>query len=353
MDGVGHSDEKDSTQRPIRRSQQNMKWQRDQRAPYPKQQRSQHQKSQQDQQGQQQQHQKSQQDQQGQQQHQKSQQDQQGQQQQHQKSQDQQGQQQHQKSQQDQQGQQQHQKSQQDQQGQQQQHQKSQDQQDQQDQQQKAQQDQQQKAQQDQQQKSQQGQQHQKSQQHHQKSQQHQQRSQQRQQQPQPQLPSPPLAQVRLTDDDMFNVKDHTPRVSPYPPCSTWTQRPVEPLFADASDPFGVGHFYAFFHSLLNLAPINIENDRDLQRAAQSPFEKLELWQTGARFDLVYVLEGVRRFRVFIASKKLTRPLEGFPISTGEKNHPIIMDDDRMNFDVLCIFLGNKIGEVKKKGLEM
>ena len=310
MDGVGHSDEKESTQRPIRRSQQNMKWQRDQRAPYPKQQRSQ-----------QDQHQMSQQ------QHQKSQQDQQGQQQQHQ-----QGQQQHQqKSQQDQ-----HQKSQQDQ------HQMSQ-------------QDQRQRSQQQQHQKSQQRQHHQKSQQRQQqKSQQHQQHQKSQQhQQPQPQPPSPPLAQVRLTDDDMFKVKDHTPRVSPYPPCSTWTQRLVEPLFADASDPFGVGHFYAFFHSLLNLPPINIEDDRDLQRAAQSPFEKLELWQTGARFDLVYVLEGVRRFRVFIASKKLTRPLEGFPISTGEKNHPIIMDDDKMNFDVLCIFLGNKIGEVKKKGLEM
>jgi len=348
MDGVGHSDEKESTQRPIRRSQQNMKWQRDQRAPYPKQQRSQqdqhqmsqqqHQKSQQDQQGQQQQeHQRSQQEQQRQQQHQKSQQDQHqmSQQQQHQRSQEDQ----HQKSQQDQ-----HQRSQEDQ------HQKSQ-----QDQHQMSQQDQRQRSQQQQHQKSQQRQHHQKSQQRQQqKSQQHQQHQKSQQhQQPQPQPPSPPLAQVRLTDDDMFKVKDHTPRVSPYPPCSTWTQRLVEPLFADASDPFGVGHFYAFFHSLLNLPPINIEDDRDLQRAAQSPFEKLELWQTGARFDLVYVLEGVRRFRVFIASKKLTRPLEGFPISTGEKNHPIIMDDDKMNFDVLCIFLGNKIGEVKKKGLEM
>jgi hypothetical protein len=122
----------------------------------------------------------------------------------------------------------------------------------------------------------------------------------------------------------------------------------VEPLFADASDPFCVGHFYAIFHSLLNLPPINIEDDGDLQRATKSPFEKLELWQNGGRFDLIYVLEGVRRFRIFIVSKKLTRPTESFPLTAGEKNYPILLDDDKMNFDVLCIFLSNKIAEVKR-----
>jgi hypothetical protein len=167
-------------------------------------------------------------------------------------------------------------------------------------------------------------------------------------------LQQPDVVPLVISDADIFDVQDRTlQRVDPYPLCAQWTQRPVELLFKDSNDPFGVGHLYALFHSLLNFPPINTDNDKELQRASQSPYENLELWQRGARFDLVYAVNKTPRLRIFIASKKLTQPSGEFPSTNKEKNYPILLDEDRMNFNVLCIFLSNKIAEVKKKGVEM
>jgi hypothetical protein len=173
------------------------------------------------------------------------------------------------------------------------------------------------------------------------------------QSQPQPNTPSPQTAAKLLTDRDVFGLQDRIERINPYPLCSKWTQRPIEPIFGDPDDPISLGHFYALFHSLLNLPLIRIDDPKELQRASLSPFEKMELWQSGVRFDLVYVIKNrdqeERKFRIFLAAKKLTRPGPDFPSTTGERNYPILLDEDRMNFDVLCLFVLNKIAEAKRK----
>lgn len=174
----------------------------------------------------------------------------------------------------------------------------------------------------------------------------------QSQPQSQPDIPSPQTVAKLLTDGDVFGLQDRLEKVNPYPPCNKWTQRPIEPIFGDPDDPISLGHFYAFFHSLLNLPRIHFEDPKELQRASLSPFEKMELWQFGIRFDLVYVIKDgdreERKFRIFLAAKKLTRPVPEFPSTTGERNYPILLDEDRMNFDVLCLFVLNKIAEAKR-----
>ena len=158
---------------------------------------------------------------------------------------------------------------------------------------------------------------------------------------------------IHLSDADIFGIQDRLEKKkNPFPPCNTWTLRPSDAIFGDADDSMGLGHFYSFFHALLNLPPINIEKDEELERAAKSPFERIEVWQMGGRVDLVYVIKekgrDERKFRIFVAGKKLTRPTPQFPLTTGEKNFPMISDEDRMNFDVLCLFALSKIKEAQK-----
>ena len=158
---------------------------------------------------------------------------------------------------------------------------------------------------------------------------------------------------IHLTDADIFGIQDRLEKKkNPFPPCNDWTLRPSDVIFGDVYDSISLGHFYAFFHALLNLPPINIENDDELERASKSPFERIEVWQKGGRIDLVYVLtekgHDERKFRIFVAGKKLTRPTLQFPLTMGEKNFPILSDDDKMNFDVLCLFVLSKIKEAQK-----
>lgn len=158
---------------------------------------------------------------------------------------------------------------------------------------------------------------------------------------------------IYISDADIFDIQDRLEKKeNPFPPCKDWTLRSSDAIFGDMDDSMGLGHFYSFFHALLNLPPINIEKDEELERASKSPFERIEVWQFGGRVDLVYVIKenghDERKFRIFLAGKKLTRPTPHFPLTTGEKNFPIISDEDRMNFDVLCLFALSKIKEAQK-----
>lgn len=137
------------------------------------------------------------------------------------------------------------------------------------------------------------------------------------------------------------SFQDRKPNV--FPLCRTWTQRPVAELFDDPTDPYCQAHFYALFHSLLGLPPINCDNEEDLQRANQSPTERLELWQRGPRFDLVYYLHSQRKFRLFIHKKQLYRPGPRFPDPQGDRSFPLLDDEDCMNQNSLCGFLRKKI----------
>jgi hypothetical protein len=142
-----------------------------------------------------------------------------------------------------------------------------------------------------------------------------------------------------------FDVQGNLQRkFNPFPFCSTWTKRDVKEVFDNADDnPYEAGHFYALFHLLLGLPEINCQDSEALARASRSTTERLELWQLGNQFDLIYYMKEQRIFRIHIDKKQIYEPTKLFPLRTNERTFPTIHDEDRMNLTTYCLFLKQKI----------
>ena len=142
-----------------------------------------------------------------------------------------------------------------------------------------------------------------------------------------------------------FDVQGNLQRkFNPFPYCPAWTKRDVNEIFDNSDEnPYEAGHFYALFHLLLGLPEINCQDQEALTRASKSLTERLELWQLGNQFDLVYYIKEQRIFRIHIDKKQIYEPTKLFPLRKNERSFPTIHDEDRMNLTTYCLFLKQKI----------
>lgn len=153
--------------------------------------------------------------------------------------------------------------------------------------------------------------------------------------------------QVELSEDDIFNIQDRVEaKKNHFPPSPTWQQRSCVDVVFGPSESYTKGHFYAYFHTILKLPPINCEDERELERASNSATESLELWQIQGRVDLVYVLNGIRTIRVFLAKKAMYTPSASFPQTKDDKKFFMMGAEDTMGLDMLCLFMLQRIREL-------
>ena len=152
------------------------------------------------------------------------------------------------------------------------------------------------------------------------------------------------------------------PSVLPYEPCSRWTQRPFQPLFkSNFMLAYDLADFYWFFRHIMdiNLHEFServLENEETRKKLNESTNDRIELWQKGNRVDVVYYYQEFRILRADTQKKELYVPggrirkhmecdstSSSFPLTTHDKLFPIIEDDQRMQFDLLCLFIQQQI----------
>jgi hypothetical protein len=129
------------------------------------------------------------------------------------------------------------------------------------------------------------------------------------------------------------------------PMCQSWQQKDLSHYLqgktsendqiTSMTEAYTIEDYLKFFQTVLN---------------RNSPHDRLELWKNQGRYDLFFLSNDTLIARVFLHKKEmyLVRKNKSCQKTSGHgqlscQTFPIIVDDNRMNLDFLCIFLLQKI----------
>jgi hypothetical protein len=118
-----------------------------------------------------------------------------------------------------------------------------------------------------------------------------------------------------------------------FPSCTTWTKRNINHIFSGQHSAYNQHDFVRFFRCYLGLPEqqqqqISMEND------------VLEVWQKNRRIDIVYYFKTKRMLRLHAHKRQMYKPHPVlFPDTKMDTLLPVVWDEDRVNLDLLSIFI--------------